>query len=84
VLGAYILMFPRGTVKLLTNAGIVHLPAFLAIGGWIALQFVSVAGELAKTSPDSAAGVAYMAHIGGFFAGMVLALFFRSRSLATA
>jgi membrane associated rhomboid family serine protease len=84
VLGAYILMFPRGTVKLLTNAGIVHLPAFLAIGGWIALQFVSVAGELAKTSPDSVGGVAYMAHIGGFFAGMVLALFFRSRSLATA
>jgi membrane associated rhomboid family serine protease len=38
VLGAYIVMFPRGTVRLLTNAGIVHLPAFLAIGGWIALR----------------------------------------------
>ncbi len=83
VLGAYILMFPRGTVRLLTNAGIVHLPAVIAIGGWIALQFVSVVGELAKTA-DSAGGVAYMAHIGGFFAGMVLALLFRTREPAAA
>jgi membrane associated rhomboid family serine protease len=83
VLGAYILMFPRGTVKLLTNAGIVRLPALLAIGGWIALQFVSVAGELAKTAA-SQGGVAYAAHIGGFFAGIVLALFFRTPRAATA
>jgi len=83
VLGAYILMFPRGTVKLLTNAGIVHLPALIAIGGWIGLQFVSAAGEFAKTA-DSTGGVAYMAHIGGFFAGIVLALFFRTRSTASA
>jgi membrane associated rhomboid family serine protease len=83
VLGAYILMFPRGRVKLLTNAGIVQLPAFLAVGGWIALQFVSVAGELAKTA-GSEGGVAYMAHIGGFFGGMVLALFFRTRQAVAA
>jgi membrane associated rhomboid family serine protease len=83
VLGAYIVMFPRGTVKLLTNAGIVHLPALLAIGVWIALQFVSVAGEWAKTA-DSAGGVAYLAHIGGFIGGMVLSFFFRSRPTATA
>jgi membrane associated rhomboid family serine protease len=81
VLGAYILMFPRGSVKLLTNAGIIRLPALLAIGGWIALQFVSVAGELAKTA-GSQGGVAYMAHIGGFFAGIVLAFFFRTRQAA--
>ncbi len=79
VLGAYIVMFPRGTVRLLTNAGIVQLPALIAIGGWIALQFVSVAGEWAKTTSD-AGGVAYMAHIGGFIVGMVLSFFFRSRS----
>jgi membrane associated rhomboid family serine protease len=83
VLGAYILMFPRGTVQLLTNVGIVKLPALLAIGGWIALQFVRVAGELAKTAGGEG-GVAYMAHIGGFFAGMVLALFFRTRQATLA
>jgi membrane associated rhomboid family serine protease len=74
-------MFPRGSVKLLTNAGIIRLPALLAIGGWIALQFVNVAGELAKTAGGEG-GVAYMAHIGGFFAGMVLAFFFRARQAA--
>ncbi len=78
VLGAYILMFPRGTVKLFTNAGVVKLPALIAIGGWIALQFVSAAGEFAKTA-DNAGGVAYMAHIGGFIAGIALALLFRRR-----
>lgn len=86
VLGAYILMFPRGTVKLFTNAGVVKLPALIAIGGWIALQFVSIAGEFAKTAADNAGGVAYMAHIGGFIAGIALALVFRtrdSRSLGT-
>jgi membrane associated rhomboid family serine protease len=83
VLGAYILMFPRGTVKLFTNAGIVRLPAFLAIGAWIGLQFVSLAGEIAKTgnsADDATGGIAYLAHIGGFFAGIVLALFLRDRS----
>jgi membrane associated rhomboid family serine protease len=79
VLGAYILMFPRGTVKLFTNAGVVKLPALIAIGGWIVLQFVSVAGEFAKTAADDAGGVAYMAHIGGFVAGIALALLFRTR-----
>ncbi len=83
VLGAYILMFPRGTVKLFTNAGVVKLPALIAIGGWIALQFVSAAGEFAKTA-DNAGGVAYMAHIGGFLAGIVLALLFRTRGRAEA
>jgi membrane associated rhomboid family serine protease len=83
VLGAYIILFPGGKVKLLTNVGIVQLPALIAIGGWIALQFVNAAGELAKTSDDTG-GVAYMAHIGGFFAGMALALFFRTGEPAAA
>ncbi len=86
VLGAYILMFPMGTVKLLTNAGIVKLPALIAVGGWIVLQFISAAGEFAKATPeaDTAGGIAYYAHIGGFIAGFVLTFLFRNRSTATA
>ena len=78
VLGAYLVMFPNGTVKFLTNHGIVRLPALIAIGGWIALQFISVGGELVRAHP-SAGGIAYVAHIGGFIAGMIPAFFFRSR-----
>jgi membrane associated rhomboid family serine protease len=79
VLGAYIVMFPQGRVRLLTQAGIVEVPALLAIGLWIGLQFVSVAGEFAKTS-QTEGGVAYMAHIGGFVAGIVFSFFFRNRT----
>jgi membrane associated rhomboid family serine protease len=84
VLGAYIVMFPRGTVRLLTQRGIVAIPAIIALGGWILLQFVSAAGEFAKTAQTAEGGVAYMAHIGGFIAGIVLSFFFRERSAATA
>ena len=84
VLGAYLVMFPRGTVKLLTNQGIVRLPALIAIGGWIALQFISVGGELVRAHPASAGGIAYVAHIGGFIAGIILSIFFRSRQTYTA
>ena len=84
ILGAYLVMFPRGTVKLLTNQGIVRLPALIAIGGWIALQFISVGGELVRAHPASTEGIAYVAHIGGFIAGIILSLFFRSRQTYTA
>jgi membrane associated rhomboid family serine protease len=79
VLGAYLVMFPNGTVKFLTNQGIIRVPALIAIGGWIALQFVSVGGELVRSHPPSVGGIAYVAHIGGFIAGIILSFFFRSR-----
>jgi len=77
VLGAYLLMFPSGRVRFLTNFGIVAMPAILAIGLWFGLQFMG----LFSTSGDVAdkGGVAYMAHIGGFVAGFVLAFLFRPR-----
>ena len=56
----------------------------IAIGGWIALQFVSAGSELAKTNPESVGGVAYMAHIGGFVAGIILCFVFRSRQTVNA
>jgi len=78
VLGAYVVMFPGGRVRLLTQAGVILVPALLAIGFWIGLQLLSFAGELGKSGEQG--GVAYMAHIGGFFVGMALTLFFRDRS----
>jgi membrane associated rhomboid family serine protease len=41
------------------------------LGLWILMQFVNGVGEIART-PETG-GVAYLAHIGGFVAGMVLA-----------
>ncbi len=70
VLGAYILMFPQARVNVLLGRQIVAMPAFAVLGMWIVLQLVSGVGTIAYTD-ESAGGIAYMAHIGGFGAGPV-------------
>jgi len=50
------------------------VPAFVMLGIWIVLQLVSGVGGLART--EETGGVAYMAHIGGFVAGLVLVKLF--------
>jgi membrane associated rhomboid family serine protease len=70
VLGAYILMFPQGKVKVLMGRGVVPMPALVVIGLWIVLQFFSGIGSIYATADTG--GVAYMAHIGGFIAGFAL------------
>ena len=75
VLGAYILMFPQGKVRVLQGQQVIQVPALIAIGMWIVLQFFSGIGSITSTADTG--GVAYMAHIGGFLAGIVLTLLLR-------
>jgi membrane associated rhomboid family serine protease len=75
VLGAYILLFPQGRVKVLQGQQVVQVPALIVIGLWIVLQFFSGIGSIAGAAQTG--GVAYMAHIGGFLAGFVLTFVFR-------
>lgn len=82
VLGAYILLFPQGRVRVLQGQRVVQMPALIVIGLWIVLQLFSGVGSVANTA--QAGGVAYMAHIGGFLAGFVLTFLFRGRSGAQA
>jgi membrane associated rhomboid family serine protease len=82
VLGAYILLFPQGRVRVLQGSQVVQMPALMVIGLWIVLQFFSGIGSIANTAETG--GVAYMAHIGGFLAGMVLTFLFRGRGGAQA
>jgi membrane associated rhomboid family serine protease len=75
VLGAYLILFPRRNVRVLMARQIVNMPAFMVLGLWILLQVfsqISVAG-------GQASGVAYLAHIGGFGAGVVLIFLFGGR-----
>lgn len=83
VLGAYILLFPKGSVKVLQGQRVVPVPALIVIGLWIVLQLFSGIGSIAATADTG--GVAYMAHIGGFVAGFVLTFLLRGnqRALAT-
>src|SRR5512132_3396688 len=75
VLGAYILLFPQGRVRVLQGQQVVQVPALIVIGIWIVLQFFSGVGSIANTAETG--GVAYMAHIGGFVAGFALTFLFR-------
>jgi len=74
VLGGYLLMFPRNRVRVLTRGGIASVPAIVVLGFWIVIQLFSQIGSIAQTSDGG--GVAYMAHIGGFVAGLVLVKLF--------
>src|SRR5215207_1054757 len=81
VLGGYLLMFPRNRVYVLTWGGVMAVPAIFMLGLWIVTQFVNGVGSIAVTDETGGGGVAYMAHIGGFVAGLVLApVFARGRS----
>src|SRR5687768_9378013 len=71
VLGGYLVLFPRNQVRVLTRGGITSVPAIVVLGFWIVIQLLNGIGSLATTS-ETGGGVAYMAHIGGFIAGLVL------------
>ena len=77
VLGAYILLFPKAKVSVLQGQRVVPVPALIVIGLWFVLQLFSGIGSIVSTSDTG--GVAYMAHIGGFVAGLVLVLLLRGK-----
>jgi membrane associated rhomboid family serine protease len=78
VLGAYILMFPKAMVDVAIGYNVVALPAIVVLGFWIVLQVFSGVGSIASTGGNEG-GVAYMAHVGGFAAGLVLTFLFGGR-----
>ncbi|RYX86147.1 rhomboid family intramembrane serine protease [bacterium] len=81
VLGAYLVLFPRKNVHVLVGwFGLISVPAFIVIGGWIALQlFSGVSREfITEQTRSSGGGVAYWAHVGGAVAGLILVWIFRN------
>jgi membrane associated rhomboid family serine protease len=68
ILGGYILLFPRNSVRVIMFRFMVQtVPAYVALGIWIGYQIL-----LGYLTPSGAGGVAYAAHIGGFIAGIAL------------
>jgi membrane associated rhomboid family serine protease len=67
VLGGYLLLFPHRRVKAIIFNFFTEVPAFVALGIWIAYQLI-----LGYMTPAGTGGVAYAAHIGGFLAGVIL------------
>lgn len=82
VMGAYLFLFPRAKVitviPVLFYPLFVELRAYLFLGLWFAAQLVS--GFLSLRETEAAEGIAFLAHVGGFAAGMALHVFFKRRS----
>lgn len=75
VLGAYVFLYPRArviaVVPLLFFFPLIELPAYVFIGIWFLLQFLSGAASLG-TGAALTGGTAWWAHVGGFIAGIAL------------
>ncbi|MGH9026836.1 MAG: rhomboid family intramembrane serine protease [Acidimicrobiia bacterium] len=71
VMGAYLVLWPRARILTfvpLLLFFVAYLPAGLVLALWFGLQFL--------TNPNS--GVAWVAHVGGFAAGVLIALALRA------
>jgi len=79
VLGAYLLLYPRGNVVvffwLFIIIRLLQVPAPILLGLWFLLQLWSAA--IASGEP----GVAVWAHVGGFLAGMALVVVLRPKQV---
>ena len=73
VLGAYILLYPTRRVNVFFGFFLLAVPAVIVLGLWIVFQVLNGMGTLGG---QEAGSVAYAAHIGGFFAGLILIKFF--------
>ena len=75
VMGGYLVMHPRRSVRVIVLRMLTTVPGYVAVGMWFILQLISAYGVLGQ-GPQSGGGVAFMAHIGGFIAGAVLVRLF--------
>jgi membrane associated rhomboid family serine protease len=83
VMGAYFLLYPRARV--LTIVPLIFfftfwtLPAWVVLGYWFLIQFLSGATTSIAYSSGTGGGIAFWAHVGGFVAGIVLIKVFPER-----
>lgn len=82
VLGAYLVLHPNARVLTFIPLGpfirMLYVPAFIFLLLWIGLQVLSQAAMISSGVKEEG-GVAYLAHIGGFVAGIALIFCFQTR-----
>ena len=77
VLGAYLVLHPNARVLVPIVVIPLYMPAYLLLLVWIGFQIYAV-----TNMPEVATeGVAWWAHIGGFFAGLLLIVPFRHKAI---
>jgi membrane associated rhomboid family serine protease len=76
-MGAFLVTYPRDRIKVLWLLGffthVSQVPAFVLIGLWLVTQMLNQMGAVVEAD---AGGIAYAAHIGGAFFGMLTARVF--------
>lgn len=82
IMGAYLILFPSARVTTLVPflfIFFVQLPAWLVLGYWFVLQFLSGTASSIVSGTQAAGGTAFWAHVGGFAAGVALIKLFPRR-----
>jgi membrane associated rhomboid family serine protease len=82
IMGAYLVLYPR--TKIRTLFIIVILFFFADVPAWVYLVYWYTIQLLSEALQGAAAGVAFVAHMGGFVAGVVLVKLFENRTLVNA
>jgi len=76
VMGAYFVLYPKARVLTLVPLIIFFtfwwLPAWIFLGYWFLLQFLSGSATAIAATSQNTGGVAFWAHVGGFVAGILL------------
>jgi len=80
VMGAYFVLFPSARVLTFIFVFFTWLPAWLILGYWFVLQFLSGAATSMVAGQGSSGGIAVWAHVGGFLAGVVMIKLFPRRA----
>lgn len=81
VLGAYFVVYPRARVLTWFFVFVLWVPAWVILGYWFVLNFLSGTATVLQVQSQNMGGVAFWAHVGGFLSGMALIRVFGERRL---
>jgi len=79
VLGAYFVLYPRARVLTWFFVFVVWVPAWIILGYWFVLNFLSGTATALMVQRQNMGGVAFWAHVGGFISGALLVKIFGER-----
>jgi membrane associated rhomboid family serine protease len=79
VLGAYFVLYPRARVLTWFFILVLWVPAWIILGYWFVLNFLSGTATALAVQGQNMGGVAFWAHVGGFISGALLVKVFGER-----
>lgn len=76
IMGGYFVLYPHAKIGTLLISTVIGIPAYIYLGVWIAFQILYGSIYL---SMGVTGGVGWLAHIGGFVSGALMAWFYKKR-----